>query len=240
MRVPALPVSPAPRLLRTYGARRPRGVLLLLHGGTDVSRVPASRWGPSTLRMLPVAAAAAWSDRGRRRVAVVRLVNALQGWNGAEQSPVRDARWALAQLRRRWPDVPIAVVGHSMGGRAALHVAGEDSVALVVGLAPWVTPVETPSMLAGQRVVLLHGTDDTITSPAASADLVRRARGVAGSAVLVRLPGQGHTLLGHGDAAGRLAAAVAMTVLTGNATAPGRHAGVLARALRAELPVIEA
>ncbi len=240
MRVPAFPKTPAPRLLTTFSVRRPQGVVLLLHGGTDLSRVPASRWGPSALRMLPVAAATALSGGGRRRVAVVRLVNALQGWNGAEQSPVLDARWALAQLRRRWPAVPIAVVGHSMGGRVALHVAGEDSVAVVVGLAPWVTPTETPSMLAGQRVVLLHGTDDTTTNPSASADLVHRARGVAGSAVLVRLPGQGHTLLGHGDAAGRLAAAVAIAVLTGKGRAPRRHAGVLATAMRAELPVIDA
>lgn len=240
MRVPDNPVTPAPRLLMTYSSPRPRGVVLLLHGGTDASRVPASRWGPSALRMLPVAAAVAVSDRGRRHVAVARLVNALQGWNGAEQSPVPDARWALAQLRRRWPGVPIAVVGHSMGGRAALHVAGEDAVAVVVGLAPWVTPTETPSMLAGQRVILLHGTDDTTTSPSASAGLVRRAQGVAASAVLVRLPGQGHTLLGHGDAAGRLAAAVAVAVLTGKDRPPRRYAGVLAEAMQAESPVIDA
>lgn len=240
VRVPDSPATPAPRLLMTYSSRRPRGVVLLLHGGTDASRVPASRWGPSALRMLPVAGAVAVSDRGLRRVAVARLVNALQGWNGVEQSPVPDARWALAQLRQRWPGVPIAVVGHSMGGRVALHVAGEDSVAVVIGLAPWVTPVETPPMLAGRRVILLHGTDDTTTNPSASAGLVRRAQGVAGSAVLVRLPGQGHTLLGHGDAAGRLAAAVAMAVLTGEDRAPRRYSGVLADALQAQVPVIDA
>ncbi len=212
------PVTPV--LVSTWAAPRPRGVVLLLHGASRPGLAPASRWGASALRMLPVAAATICAGRGR--VSVLRLVHGVRGWNSGASSAVADARWALEQVRRCHPDVPVALVGHSMGARAALHVADDPSVTVVVGLAPWVTPTEPAGLLTGQRVVLLHGVSDRTTNPVATAALVRRAQGVASAATLVRFAGQGHTLLGHGDAAGRLTAQVAVTVLTRAGTPPRR------------------
>lgn len=225
-------MNPSPRLLTTWGARRPRGVVLLLHGGSEVSHLPASRWGVAALRMLPVALATVRAGRGH--VHVLRLVNAVRGWNGVEQSAVVDARWALAEVRRRHPGLPVAVVGHSMGGRAALHVADDPSVRVVVGLAPWVTPTEPARLLDGQQVVLVHGSLDRTTSPEASAELVRAAQGVATTATLVRAAGQGHTLLARRDAAGLLAARLAVAVLVG-----GRSTPLAAGALRPGSPVLD-
>ena len=45
---------------------------------------------------------------------------ARRGWNGGTtRSPVPDARWALDQVRAAYGDVPVVLVGHSMGGRAS-------------------------------------------------------------------------------------------------------------------------
>ena len=41
-------------------------------------------------------------------------------------------------VRMAYPGVPIALVGHSMGGRVALHLAGEADVVVVAALAPWI------------------------------------------------------------------------------------------------------
>lgn len=71
-------------------------------------------------------------------------------------------------------------------------------------------------------------------SPEASAELVRDARGVAAAATLVQAAGQGHTLLGRGDAAGNLAARLAVAVLVG-----GRAKPLVAQALRGGSPVLD-
>ena len=57
----------------------------------------------------------------------------VRGWNGAQRSPVADVEQALDELAARFPGVPIALVGHSMGGRAAMYAAGHEGVRAVVG-----------------------------------------------------------------------------------------------------------
>ena len=57
----------------------------------------------------------------------------------------------------------------------------------VAGLAPWLPPGEPAGQLAGRRVLLAHGTADTITRPADTWAFVERARSVTEvSAVEVR------------------------------------------------------
>ena len=83
-------------------------------------------------------------------VAVWLLCYRYRGWNRPDLDPVADARWALAEIRRAHPGVPVALVGHSMGGRVALRVADEPGVVAVCALAPWTTAKDHVDQLTGK------------------------------------------------------------------------------------------
>ena len=103
-----------------------------------------------------------------------RLLNAYRGWDSAH-TPVQDVRWALDQVPERLGgSVPVCLVGHSLGGRAALLAAGEPSVAGAVALAPWVLPSDAPRGVRGTPLLIVHGTKDRIASPERSAALAAR------------------------------------------------------------------
>jgi len=70
------------------------------------------------------------------------------------------------------------LVGHSMGARAAVRAAGHTAVSAVAGLAPWLPPGEPAGHLAGRKLLLVHSTSDSITSPAETWAFVERARAV--------------------------------------------------------------
>ena len=92
---------------------------------------------------------------------------------------MHDARWALDVVRREQPGLPIALVGHSMGGRVALRLAGDDGVTALVGLAPWVHASDEPHGGPGLSALLLHGSLDRTTDPRATEQMAAqlRARG---------------------------------------------------------------
>ncbi|HEU5038937.1 MAG TPA: alpha/beta fold hydrolase [Nocardioides sp.] len=165
--------------------------MLVLHGGasrpgrTDVS--PAQL---SVLRMVPIARRVARAGRGR--LAVHRLLNSTRGWDSTT-TPVDDVRWALGRVRERYGDLPVGLVGHSLGGRAALLAGGEDAVRCVVALNPWVYP-DDDADLGGRPVLVLHGTADRVAS-------IERARTVATTLArrtdveLREVPGGNHAML---------------------------------------------
>ncbi len=100
--------------------------------------MPVSAAQLSVLRMVPVAARIARRTKGE--VAVLRLLNSHRGWDG-DTTPVDDVDWALGQAAERFgADVPVCLVGHSLGGRAALLAANRPQVRSAVALAPWVYP----------------------------------------------------------------------------------------------------
>lgn len=115
----------------------------MLHGGAhrgDATGVSPAQL--SVLRMIPVARRVARATA--RRGAVLRLLNSRRGWDTAH-TPVRDVEWALAEIAGRFGrELPVCLVGHSLGGRAALLSAGERQVTGVVALAPWVYPSDVP------------------------------------------------------------------------------------------------
>jgi pimeloyl-ACP methyl ester carboxylesterase len=126
---------------------------------------------------------------------VARLRYDVRGWNGDLRSPVGDARTALARLADRFPDVPVALVGHSMGGRTAVHVADDPGVRAVVGLAPWIEKGEPVETMTGRRLLIVHGDRDRITNPQSSAAYARSAAAVAESASYVTVRGERHAML---------------------------------------------
>jgi alpha-beta hydrolase superfamily lysophospholipase len=171
-----------------------RGVALVLHGGRADSFEAVRGLHLSPARMLPFAQALR-KQGGPHGLAVWTLRNRYRGWNGEDMSPVQDARWALAQISREHPGVPVYLLGHSMGGLTALSVADHPQVEAVVALAPWLSTATRVDPVAGRRILIVHGTEDRWTSPGSSLAYARRAQGVAGSVDYVALKGAGHFML---------------------------------------------
>ena len=171
-----------------------QAVALVVHGGRVRGTRPVPPWSLAALRMIPFARQLTRRGAGDG-LAVARLRHVVAGWNGSTQSPVADARWALARLSERFPGVPIGLVGHSMGGRTAMYVADDPAVRAVVGLAPWVETEDRVEPLAGRQVLIVHGDHDRTTSPASSAAFAERARDAAAHVSFVSVRGDGHAML---------------------------------------------
>jgi alpha-beta hydrolase superfamily lysophospholipase len=175
----------------------PRGLVLLLHGGTQVSHVPVGTRSGSLTRMqlLRNAIAPALLAAGH---AVWVLRHDVRGWNAGTPggpAPVADARWALEAVRAAYDDVPVVLLGHSMGGRTAAHVADDPSVTGMVGLAPWLDRGDPVIALTGKHLVAGHGLRDRITSARLTRAYVDRAGAVAASAEFHPLGLAGHYML---------------------------------------------
>lgn len=183
-----------PRLLGVRTPSAPEGVVLVLHGGAQrEAQAAVSPTQLSVLRMVPVAHRIARA--GRSRLAVHRLLNSHRGWDTGT-TPVMDVIWALDRVSEQHGDLPVTLVGHSLGGRAALLAGAAPQVRSVVALNPWVLPSDDVD-LGGRRVLVVHGTDDRIALPEQSAAMVRR---MAPSAAIgyVSVPGARHAMLRHG------------------------------------------
>jgi len=153
-----------------------RAIALLLHGGVVRSEGDAGPLNLAALRVYPIQHLLARAG-GPHGLATVFVRYGRRGWNdGAREA---DGSLAVRDAAARWPGRPIAIVGHSMGARVGLRVAGEPAVAAVAALAPWVPPGEPVAQLAGRTVMLVHATADTTTSPADSLAYAEEALAVA-------------------------------------------------------------
>ncbi|GAB3442843.1 alpha/beta hydrolase [Actinophytocola sediminis] len=180
--------------LRAFGSAAPRAIVLVLHGGQQTSTAPAHRFRPAYLRMLPFARDLARVGR-RAGLRVLAMRYRYRGWNGAAMDPVADARTVLARVHQRPPDVPVVLVGHSMGGRVALRVADDPAVVGVCALAPWTPDGEPVAQLAGRTVLLAHGTHDTITDPDLSYAYALRAKEVTDTTCRFEIRDETHAML---------------------------------------------
>jgi len=169
------------------------GVVMVLHGGRSVGPQPASPLQLSVLRMLPVTRAVRRALRGSQ-VVVERPRFRFRGWNGEQASPVGDLTELLDQVASEFGQLPVVLVGHSMGARAALRAAGHPMVSAVAGLAPWLPPGEPVSQLAGRRVLLAHGSADRVCSPADTWAYAERARAV-GPVATIEIRNGDHAML---------------------------------------------
>ncbi len=173
-------------------------VLLLPDGEAD------SRRRPSTLSyatQLPFARALARAGEGDG-LAVHVLRYRWRGWNDADAHPAEDAAWAADEVQRRYGDVPVCLVGHGMGGRAALRAAGHGAVTSVLAMAPWLperaaAEPEPVKQLVGRRVLIVHGTNDERTDPELSYRLAERAKKSNRDTCRFEVHSDGHALREH-------------------------------------------
>jgi pimeloyl-ACP methyl ester carboxylesterase len=201
-----------------------RGLVVLVHGGQSVSVARTSPLQLSVLRMIPLALAVRQGVRGTA-IAVRRPRLRIRGWNGAQASPVADlTRW-LDETLARLEAMPVVLIGHSMGARAALRVAGHPQVRAVGGLAPWLPPGEPVAQLAGRRVLLAHSGSDTVTSPAQTWAYARRA-GAVTRVTTIEVRGGDHAMLRRAPMWHRIAVQFARTSL-GLPAAPGPLADIV-------------
>ena len=165
--------------LSTWEAETPRAVLLAVHGFGD--------YGLSTYKR----AAVDWAQRGITTYAYDqrgfgRGVTRGQ-WPGAE-TLVADLRAVARALRKRHPCLPIAVVGHSMGGGVAAAAAGSgleaDGVVLaapavwggeylnpIQRMAAWTAAAIVPDRrFGGGGLVRIQATDNIALLNALAAD----------------------------------------------------------------------
>jgi predicted esterase len=193
-----------PRLSVCAAAGATRAVVLVLPGGQENSLGPTSPRQPPALRMRPFARGL--RRAGRRAGLATWMVNyRYRGWNGEDASPLADVGWALSEVRRRHGGVPVILLGHSMGGRAALRAAGDPSVRGALALAPWLPDGEPAGQLAGRRVLIAHGSLDRVTSPRSSRAYAERARAITPQVSYLVVRGDTHAMLLRSAAWQRLA-----------------------------------
>jgi hypothetical protein len=143
----ALPEREA-RLGRAMGAdadgAAPHAVVLLLPGGglprstRRPSAVAAAALRPLARRLVRAA------QQGQPDVSLVAHIvhYRYRGWNGPAAHPAHDAQWAVAEVVRRYGDVPVCLAGVDVGARAALRAAAHPMVASVLAVSPWLPEFE--------------------------------------------------------------------------------------------------
>lgn len=169
-----------PALVEIDEAGRPRMVLVLTHG---------SAGGVDAPDLLAVREAALGVGASVARVTQpFRLAGARAPGSAARQ----DEAWGavLAELRARWPGLPLVQGGRSNGARVACRTAKDVGAAAVVALAFPLHPPGKPERSragelrgAGVDVLVVNGDRDPFGVPDA-----------ADAARLVVLPGEGHDL----------------------------------------------
>ncbi|MEU4083910.1 alpha/beta fold hydrolase [Streptomyces aureus] len=176
------------------GSGAARAAVLVLHGGTVDSKAPLRPWNVARARMQPFVRSVTRAVPDTSTF-VGQVRYRYRGWNGTDADPVADVLRALDELTDLVGEVPVVLVGHSMGGRAALRAAASPRVRAVVALAPWCPDGEPVAHLRDKRVIVLHGDRDRVTDPAESFALVRRAAEAGSSASAVRVEGGDHAML---------------------------------------------
>lgn len=197
------------RLRALWKAPRPGcGVVLSFHGNGDTPERPAARFGRG-----------AWAADGWGVLAI-----AYRGYAGSTGAPsgaglAVDALAAYDELRRRVPDAPVLVHGHSLGSWPAVSVAAARPVlalyleapfrsmaSLVAGLFPWLPtglllrdPMGSDLKLPDVRapVVIVHGDGDGLIPPSSGRALA--ATRPAGTTFDV-VPADHMSVLGAADA----------------------------------------
>jgi hypothetical protein len=205
----------------------PHAVVLLLPGG-GMERSARRRSAVAAAAVRPLARRLVrGAQRGEPETSLVAHVvhYRYRGWNGEAAHPACDAEWAVAEVVRRYGDVPVCLVGIDVGARAALRAAGHPMVTSVLALSLWLPGMRVPGMgmglgpgvgpprargpelvaqeqepvrqLIGRQVLFVHGTDDEHTDPELSYRLAERVKKVNGDVCRFEVHTDGHRLHQH-------------------------------------------
>jgi predicted alpha/beta-hydrolase family hydrolase len=182
-----------PELIPWHRTSDVRGAALILPGGAARSRGRYWSFVDFGLRDL----ARRLVDRGEPDgLAVYLLRYRYRGWNGNRADTAVDTLWALGELERAHGGVPVALIGNSLGGRAAFWVAGEPHVASIAGIAPWLPNGDPVEQLAGRKVLIVHGSRDRSGASAErSLEYASRARSVVPDLARFEVVGDNHFLI---------------------------------------------
>lgn len=185
------------RAVGTAPAGTVRGAVLLLPGGEVMgTRRPS---GLPAAAMWPLARYLARA--GREEGLTTHILHyRYNGWNGESAHPAHDAQWGVEEMVRRYGDIPLCLVGMSMGARAALRAAGHEAVVSVVALAPWLPVVPDPDpvkQLAGRKILIAHGTRDNEADPELSYRFAQRVKKANPDICRFEVHSDGHTLHHH-------------------------------------------
>lgn len=203
-----------PRLVGVREPSSPEGVVILVHGGAARrGRMMVSPTQLSVLRLVPLARRIARAGKGR--LAVHRLLNSYRGWD-TTHTPVHDVTWAIEQVvERHGPDVPVCLVGHSLGARAAILAAGRQPVRSVVALAAFVYPSDADGLgLRERQILFVHGLKDRIAPAGRARQLAERLER-HNTVDFLALPDGKHAMLAEHRRFGQAAADFATATLLG-------------------------
>lgn len=175
------------------GHPQARARVLVLPGGKVNSVAPFRSWQLSNVRV------AALARSLRRYLGSDYLVHCVRyryrGWNGTGAQAVSDANTALLSAIAENDHLDTYLVGHSMGGRVAAHLAALHNIAGIVALAPWWPKRDAERIPPSSRLLVVHGTDDRWTDPESSRRQVSLARERGMDATWTGIPGAGHFML---------------------------------------------
>jgi predicted esterase len=169
-------------------------LVLLVPGGRMNGNSRCHWWTPPVLRCW-ILGAALTRARTRGSMSVYLLKHASTGWDGDGRDVLADLSWALAELSQRHPDAPIALVGHSMGGRTAARWAGQPGIAGLVALAPWLPADDPVEQLSNVRLTVIQGSADREIPPAETDVFLARAVTAGALVTRVRIQGGEHLML---------------------------------------------
>jgi pimeloyl-ACP methyl ester carboxylesterase len=186
-------MTPSIKMVAYHRTDHPRAAAIILPGGAENSR--GRYWSIVDFALRSLARRLA--EAGRPDALAVYLLHyRYRGWNGENADTLADTREALDEIRRKHGDIPVALVGNSLGGRAAFHAADGPTVASVVGIAPWLPEGDPVEQLAGRKVLILHGERDrSSASSAMSLAYAQRARLIVPDLARFEVGGDGHLLL---------------------------------------------
>lgn len=180
----------------------PAGVVLMLHGGAETpGRIPVTALYPGYLRVRLLQRSVRGA-LGRAGLATWLVRNEWTSWAAPTAAdagaPVADARAGLDAVRSAYGEVPVVLVGHSMGARTGLRLADHPQVVGLVGLAPWFPESESVDPLRDRHLAVAVNGADTEVSPHEARLFVERVGGLARSTDFRRIGDQGPGLLAHG------------------------------------------